>query len=157
MERSLSTPSGNRAGLLASAAVLLIGAYGIHLYLNYAKIQARLRALSGVRLHAKVDNESVSEIGYIFEMRRDMYIREGGFNIVWFIDVPSTNRRYSCAYGAGFQGFREGDGVQIIHKSDDVDHDDYTGYVIGLHEGEKGKVSEVDAWDLDDLEMMGAD
>jgi len=144
-----------RAGWLAGAIMLLIGGYGIHLYLNYAEIQANLRERSAVRLRALVHNESVSEIDYIYSMRREIYIRKGTFNLVWFIAVPTTNKRYSCSYEAGFQDFAEGDGVRVIHKKDGLDPDDYTGYVIGLHERKKGKVTEVNALDLDELEMMG--
>jgi hypothetical protein len=75
-------------------------------------------------------------------------------NLVWFIVVPSENTRWSCSYQAGFPDFKVGDGVTIIHKKSAVDTVDYSGYVIGLHEKEKGKVTDVWALDLEDLEDL---
>ncbi|MFZ0392262.1 MAG: hypothetical protein WBX09_09535 [Terracidiphilus sp.] len=136
--------------------ILIVGlpvAYCVHLYDNYRKIQADLRRNSQRVVQPSVDDTSVSEIGYIFSIRRDTYIREGRLNLVWFIAVPETGSRYSCSYEAGFPDFKVGDGVRIIHKKDDVDNVDFTGYIIGLHEKEQGKTTEVWALDLDELEM----
>ena len=86
-------------------------------------------------------------------MRRDTWIRRGEWNLVWFIAVPTTNIRYSAAYTEGFQGFKIGDGVRLIHIKADVNANDYTGYIIGLHDNERGQVANVEAIDLDELEM----
>ena len=139
--------------LLVALIVCLPCAYGIHLYGNYRKIQTDLRRHSQQVVQPGVDSESVTEIGYIFEMRRDTYIREGRLNLVWFIAVPATGSRYSCSYESGFPDFKVGDGVRIIHKKDSVDNADFTGYVIGLHEKEQGKTTAVWALVLDELEM----
>jgi len=137
--------------LLAVVVICLSCAYGIHLFRNYARIQADMRSRGGHIIRPAVDDESVSEIGYLFSMRRDKYIREGRFNLVWFIAIPATNTRYSCVYEAGFPDFKVGDGVRVIHKRAGIDAMDYTGYVIGLHEREMGKVAEVEAVDLEQL------
>jgi hypothetical protein len=128
-------------------------AYGIHLYKNYVKIQRELHEKSSRIVRPEVDDESVSEIGYVYSMRRETYIREGRLNLVWFIAVPSENTRWSCSYQAGFPDFKVGDGVKIIHKRSDVDTVDYSGYVIGLHDKEQGKVTDVWVLDEDELEM----
>lgn len=117
------------------------------------KIQSELREKSSRVVRPSVDDESVSEIGYVYSMRRETYIREGRLNLVWFIAVPSKNTRWSCSYQAGFPDFKVGDGVRIIHKRSDVNAVDYSGYVIGLHDKERGKVTDVWALDLDELEM----
>jgi len=140
---------------VAVIVLVVIGlpcAYGIHLYRNYVQIQSELRDKSSRIVRPKVDDESVSEIGYIYDMRRETYIREGRLNLVWFIVVPSENTRWSCSYEAGFPDLKVGDGVTIIHKRTGVDSADY-GYVVGLHDKEQGKVTEVWVIDLDELEM----
>jgi hypothetical protein len=127
--------------------------YGIHLYKNYVKIQSELREKASWLVRPRLDDESVSEVGYVYDMRRETYIRESRLNLVWFIVVPSENTRWSCSYEAGFPDFKVGDGVTIIHKKTEIDPDDYTGYVIGLHDKEQGKATRVWALDEDQLEM----
>lgn len=139
--------------LVVILIVCLPCAYGVHLYGNYRKIQAELHRNSQRVVQPSVDDKSVSEIGYIFSTRRDTYIREGRLNLVWFIAVPATGSRYSCSYEYGYPDFKIGDGVRLIHKKEDIDNVDFTGYIIGLHEREQGKTTEVWALDLDDLEM----
>jgi hypothetical protein len=141
------------AFLIVTAVIALPCVYGIHLYRNYVKIRRELRENSARTVRPRVDDESVSEIGYIFSMRRETYIREGRLNLVWFIAVPSENTRWSCSYQTGFPDFKVGDGVRIIHKKGDVDTVDYSGYLIGLHGKEQGKATDVWALDLDDLEL----
>lgn len=143
------------------AAVVLIVcipyAYAIHLYRNYAGIQTNLRERAALTVHAAVGADSVSEVGYIFSMRRETYIRKGRFNLVWFIAVPATGARYSCSYESGFQNFKVGDGVTVIHTKADIDTGDYEGYIIGLHHEEQGKVAGVWALDLDGLDELSLD
>jgi hypothetical protein len=117
------------------------------------KVQHELREKSTSFVRPVVDDDSVSEIGYIYSMRRETYIREGRLNLVWFVAVPSENTRWSCAYDAGFPDFTVGDGVSIIHKKDAINADDYTGYLIGLHETERGRATRIWALDEDELEM----
>jgi hypothetical protein len=139
--------------LVIAVLVLCAGVgYLIHLYLNYSEIQSTLKSRAAVAVHASVDSESVSEVGYIYEMRDETYIREGRFNLVWFISVPSTNRKYSCPYDAGYQGFKVADGVTIIHKRRELEKNgDFTGYIVGLHGEKRDKVAAVSVSDLEDL------
>ena len=113
---------------------------------------AHLRRNSQRVVEPSVDDKSISGIG-IFSMRRDTHIREGRLNLVWFIAVPATGSRHSCSYQSGFPDLKVGDGVRIIHKKNDADNVDFTGYFIGLHEKEQGKAAAVCAVDLDELEM----
>jgi len=142
--------------LIIVVLVLCAGfGYLIHLYLNYAEIQATLKSRAAVAIHASVDSESVSETGYIYEMRDDTYIREGRFNLVWFVAVPSTNRKYSCPYDAGYQGFKIGDSVAIIHKRRELENKvDFTGYIVGLHDEKRNKAAEVSVSDLEDYQDL---
>lgn len=139
--------------LLIAVLVLIAGAgYLIHLYLNYSEIQATLKLRAAVPVHAAVDSESVSEVGYIYGMRDETYIREGRFNLVWFVVVPSTNRKYSCPYDAGYQEFKVGEGVAIIHKRRELETSgNFTGYIVGLHGEKREKAAAVSVSDLEDL------
>jgi hypothetical protein len=139
--------------LVIAVVVLFAGVgYLIHLYLNYSDIKATLKSRAAVTVHASVDSESVSEVGYIYEMRDETYIRRGRFNLVWFVVVPSTNRKYSCLYEAGHQGFAVGDSVRIIRKRRELeDMIDFTGYIVGLHNERPDKTAMVSVNDLEDL------
>lgn len=46
---------------------------------------------------------------------------------------------------------------RLYTKRSDVDADDYNGYVVGLHYGERSKVASVSALDLNDLELNSED
>jgi hypothetical protein len=131
--------------------VYLPCAYGVHLYQNFLKIQTDFRKSVDQTVRPVEDDESVSEIGYLYSMQRETHIRRGEFNLVWFIAVPATGKRYSCSYQAGSPDFAVGDGVRIIHKKSDVVNEGYTGYLIGLHQRNAGKVAEVRALDSDEL------
>lgn len=145
-----------------SAVVIVVAvlawpcAYGIHLYRTYVQIQNEFRDNSSRIIRPKMDDESVSEIGYIYSMRRETYLRgeAPGLNLVWFIAVPSANTRWSCSYEAGFPDFKVGDGVRVIHKRSGVDTSDYSGYLIGLHDNEQGKATRVWALDMDELDVI---
>jgi hypothetical protein len=138
--------------------VLLTITYGIHLARNYAEIKDWLRTREAVQVRPYVNRESISEIGYIYSMRRETYIREGYLNLVWFVAVPSSGKRYSCSYEAGFSQFEVGDGVTIIHRRPDVDDpEEESDFIIGLHYRKKGKSAEVGAVDEDDLEAFSAE
>jgi len=132
-------------GLVVGLVVCVPLFYLGHLYANYEKIQTELTRASAVVVHPTVKDGEVSEIGYIYDMRRDTYIREGHMNLVWFIAVPATKDRYSCSYAEGFPDFKVGDGVKIIHPKSGEDAD--YGYIIGLHDQERGKTTAV--WSID--------
>ena len=144
----------NLFGLMCVAVGLAFACrYVAHLYKNYSKIENELREKSSRIINPNVDDESVSEIGYIFSMRREKNIGEGRLNLVWFVVVPSKNTRWSCSFQSGFSDFRTGDSVTIIHKKSDVDNLDYSGYLIGLHGKDRGRATDVWAIDLEELEM----
>jgi hypothetical protein len=86
-------------------------------------------------------------LGYIYSMRRDTPIHDDELNLVWFVVVPATNVHYSCSYEGGFPDFKTGDSVRVIHTKSDEEGE--YGYIIGLHDTEKDKVSEVWNFDLD--------
>jgi len=126
--------------------------YGMHLWQNYAYLQKETRQEAAVNVQAQVDSESVSEIGYIFGMRRENHIRDKYRNLVWFIAVPATGERFSCIYSEGFPDFKTGDGVMLIHNTKRPDEAE-SGYIVGLHDDRKDKVALVGTNDLDNMEL----
>jgi len=125
--------------------------YGIHLALNYQKVHVKIRKEAAYRIEPKVEEGSITETGYIFSMRKETSIREASFNLVWFVAVPATGERYSCSYDGGFQDFRVGDGVTLIHPKSDEDSAYQPSYIVGLHDKEQGKASLVGVNNLEEL------
>jgi hypothetical protein len=134
-------------GMVLCIPLLYLG----HLYANYEKIQADLQRKSAIAVQPTVGAGDASEIGYIYSMRRETYIREGRLNLVWFVVVPATNIHYSCSYEAGFPDFKTGDSVGIIHTNSD--EEGHYGYIIGLHDNKQGKVASVWNFNLDTAEL----
>jgi hypothetical protein len=121
--------------------------YGGHLLANYQGIQKGVAQKSAKTLIPSVDDGDASDIGYIYNMRRETRIREGKLILVWFVVIPATNVHYSCSYDSGFSDFKIGDSVRLIHtKSEDAG--DY-GYMIGLHDKEQGKVTSIWNFNMD--------
>jgi hypothetical protein len=114
---------------------LVVGAgYGGHMLYRYIKIRADSAKRAAAVVYPKEDEDSVSEIGYIYEMRDEVFLQEDNrVNLVWFIKVPATGGRYSCSYERGFPDFRKGDDVRIIRPKDLASEAGF-GYVVGLHE-----------------------
>jgi hypothetical protein len=100
-----------------------------------------------------VDDESVSEVGYVHSLRSEINFREQKREIMWWVKVPATNKTYSCSWESGYSGFRQDDGVRIIHKRTGVDTVDYSGFIVGLHDKERVRSAAVWALDLDDLDV----
>jgi hypothetical protein len=137
-------------------AVILGGGYGIHMLDRYMKISADSRKRAAVIIHPRYDEGSVSEIGYVYSMRNEIFLRgDDRINLVWFIKVPATGSRYSCSYERGFPAFRVGDDVRLIRPKDLAEDAGY-GYVIGLHDKVSSKVALVWVNDEDQLEMDNA-
>jgi hypothetical protein len=87
-------------------------------------------------------------------MRDEIFLREDNrVNLVWFIKVPDSGRRYSCSYEIGFPEFKIGHDVQIIRPKE-VEAEAGYGYVVGLHGKTKGKTALVWVIDLDTLELI---
>jgi hypothetical protein len=118
-----------------------------HLFANYMAIENDLEKKSARTLHPSVDEGNATDLAYIYNMRREMHIREGKLILVWFIVVPATNVHYSCSYESGFSDFKVGDSVKLIHTTSE-DEGDY-GYIVGLHEKEQGKVTAIWNFNMD--------
>lgn len=133
---------------------LIVGAgYGGHMLYRYMKIRADSAKRAAVVVRPRMDEDDVAEIGYVYEMRDEVFLRDDNqVNLVWFIKVPGTGARYSCSYEDGFPDFRRGDDVKIIHPRDFSDGSGY-GYIVGLREKLQGKAALVNVNDEDDLEM----
>ena len=74
-----------------------------------------------------VDEESVSEVGYVRRLKSEISFLEHKREIMWWVKVPETNRTYACSWRSGYSGFRQGDGVRIIHKRVGIDAPDHSG------------------------------
>ena len=134
-------------------AVIVGAGYGIHMLIRYMKIRADSEKRAAVLVQPKEDEESVSEIGYIYSIRDEVFLRDDNqVNLVWFIKVPATGNRYSCSYEQGFPEFRVGDDVRIVRPKD-VASDAGYGYVTGLHGKISGKSALVWVIDEEELEM----
>jgi hypothetical protein len=111
------------------------------------------RKARAVVVRPNEDDDSISEIGYIYSMRDEVFLRdENRVNLVWFVKVPATGARYSCAYEEGFSESRKGDDVSIVRPNDLTSGAGY-GYVLGLQEKLKGKSALVLVIDEEELEM----
>lgn len=139
-------------GLIILGLIVSAG-YGTHLLYRYVKVEQDAARRSAVVVQPKVLDSDVAEIGYIYSMRDEIFLREAPEkNLVWFIKVPETGTRYSCQYQYGVPDFKQGDDVRIIHARDLTDGSD-DGYVIGLHGKLTGKVALVNIADEEELEM----
>jgi hypothetical protein len=56
--------------------VFAVAGYGIYMLDRYMKIRADSERRAAVVVYPKVDDESVSEIGYIYSMRDEVFLRE---------------------------------------------------------------------------------
>ncbi len=96
-------------------------------------------------------NDSISEMGYILDLKIINDLWEGERTIIWFVKIPKTNKIFSCAWKGGFSGFKKNDAVILIHYNGTEDDADYSGYITGMHEKIKGKSALVIAVDVEDL------
>jgi hypothetical protein len=126
--------------------------YGGHMLYRYMKIRADAAKRAAVVVRPKVDEEDIAEVGYVYQMRDEVFLREENqVNLVWFIKVPSTGSKFSCSYHGGFPDFKQGDDVRIIRPKDQSEAG--YGYIVGLHDKLTGKAAEVWVNDEDQLEM----
>jgi hypothetical protein len=139
-------------GIIVLALTVGVG-YGGHMLYRYTKIMSDSAKRAAAIVHPKEDEDSASEIGYIYEMRDELFLRDdNSVNLVWFIKVPATGSRYSCSYDNGFADFRRGDDVRLIRPKDLKSESGY-GYIIGLHEKVTGRAARVWVNDEEELEM----
>ena len=104
-----------------------------------AKEMARLEATI-VQTH--VDDESVSEVGYIIGMEDKINWQEER-DAGWWVKVPSDI--YWCSWEGGYRGFRKNDPVRLIHKRKGLSQSDLSGYVVGLSGIQYGRAAAVSA------------
>jgi hypothetical protein len=127
---------------------LTVAAIAFTHYRAIAEETARLEAIS---IRTYVDDESLSEVGYIVgvedETRWGLEARFTG----WWVEVPAENVRYWCSWEGGYRGFRKGSAVRLIHKRAGLSTSDYSGYIVGLTGAEYGRSAEVSAEDEFDV------
>jgi hypothetical protein len=134
-------------------ALVGVASYGLYMLYRYIQVERDLSKRSEAVVEARVDDNSVSEIGYIYAMRDELFLRDDNtINLVWFVKVPATGERYSCVWDGGFSRFKTGDDVQLIRPRDVSEEAGY-GYVTGLHDQLRGKSSSVWVNDEESLEL----
>ncbi len=101
-----------------------------------------------------VDNESIAEVGYIYDVRREINFRKRKREITWWVKVPSTDKIYTCSWKSGYPEFSKHDGVQIVHKKSGVDTVDYSGFIVGINGRQRGHSARVWALDVEELEEI---
>jgi hypothetical protein len=138
--------SRKKTALIAGGFILLFGR------IFQMQLDKNTERVENIKVVPEVDADSVSEMGYIFEVRDKINYSDQTRTVMWWVKVPYTDKRYSCSWEGGFRGFVENDGVRIIHKRGDPHEVNWDGYVIGLHGKKQGKAALVWALGLDDIE-----
>lgn len=134
-------------------ALIIGAAYGGYMLDRYIKITQDSARRAAVVVRPRQRDGDIAEIGYIYSMRDDIFLdEENRVNLVWFVKVPATGARYSCAYQEGFSEFHKGNDVRII-RANNLETVDGYGYIVGLHEKLKGKAAWVWVIDEEELEM----
>lgn len=134
-------------------AILAAAGYGLYMLYRYLQVESDLSERSASIVQPKVDDDSVSEIGYIYQMRNELFPKDDNkINLVWFVKIPATGERYSCSWERGFSEFKTGDDVQLIRPKGLITEAGF-GYIVGLHDERRGKASLVWVIDEETLEM----
>lgn len=100
-----------------------------------------------------VDTDSVAEEGKIYGERRRIDWGAWTFenpsrHIQWWVIVPSTKARFSCSWGTGYSGFRDGDVITIIHPRN-ISEGSFEGFIVGLQGDKKDRAAGVSGIDVE--------
>ena len=61
---------------------------------RYVQVEGDLSKRSAIVVKPKIDEDSVSEIGYIYQMRDELFLKsDNKINLVWFVKIPATGER----------------------------------------------------------------
>ena len=94
----------------------------------------------------------VRDVGYIYDVKKIKKITEQSTTVTWWVKIPRTNKIYLSSWEYGYAGYSKDEGVVLVHKpEDDIESDDYNGYIVGLHGQSKGKTTWV--WSIDQDEL----
>ena len=70
-------------------AVLAGAVYGVYVLYRYIQVERDLSKRSTTVVQAGLDDDSISEIGYIYAMRNDLFLKDDNtINLVWFVRIP---------------------------------------------------------------------
>jgi hypothetical protein len=141
-------------GAAVLATVVGIVIYAGFLLRVHLQIAAKAEEEAKFIVTPAVDDQSVSEVGYIIEVRKEDNFEDRRLDIRWWVKVPSTGKTYSCFWEGGYSRFSKDDGVRIIHKMNDPDTADHTGYIIGINGEQAGHSAMVWALDEDYIEFL---
>jgi hypothetical protein len=140
--------------LIKWIVILFTVLLGSYLTWGYYRIDNFASKKEAYKRKPYVDYNSISEMGYIQEKRIINNLNEGTKTIIWFVKIPATNEIYSCDWQGGYYKFKKDDAVILIHKKDDVDEVDFSGFIIGMHGEIKGKSAQVWVLNSDIFDIM---
>jgi hypothetical protein len=128
-------------GLLLAVALLPSGLYSLRLY---NQIESDFRDSENRIVPPTIDEESVSEIGYIYDLKREIDFRKiesdyGMREITWYVKIPSTAKFYTCHWASGYSRFSKDDGVEVIHKKNEPGVETDTSFLVGLNGEQRGR------------------
>lgn len=82
-------------GVIVLALILGLS-YGGHMLYRYLKIRADSAKRAAAVIRVIQDANDVSEIGYVYEMRDELFLRDDNQVNLVVVKVPATGARYSC-------------------------------------------------------------
>jgi hypothetical protein len=80
-----------------------------------------------------MDQESISETGYIMDVGRETNFRLREQTIWWKVKIPSTNHVYWCEWASGYSKFSKNDIITLIHKEPGSESDEESGFIVGTN------------------------
>jgi hypothetical protein len=125
-------------GFLLAVSLLSTGLYSLKIY---NQIHLDFQDSERVMAPPAADKESISEIGYIYDLRRVIDFQSREETIKWWVKISSTNKIYACDWQSGFSKFSKGQIVELIHKRSDISTDDYAGFIVGINGSQSGRSS----------------
>lgn len=144
-----------RTRWIIGVAFLLALSLGVTSFHRYSDIERAAKEKENFQEIPKVDDESISEVGYVIQSRQDTDFWERSKTIIWWVKIPATDKIYSCDWEGGYAGFHKDEGVLLIHKREDAQalhpEGEYGGYIVGLHGQAKGKAAGVWAVDVEEF------
>lgn len=121
-------------------------------YYRYQATEGIIAHRASRKINVSRDEHSISEIGYVYEMRVKTDWWQRTQSVIWWVKVPATNKIWSCSLEGGYNDFEKDDAVSLVREDNADDSEDHYGYIVGLHGKKKDKTSLVWAIDNDDLE-----
>ena len=138
--------------IIIGLLVLLIVIPAAYLLWGYYQIETGFAARERRVVQPAMDAGSLSEVGYVRDLRTVKCIKNRTKRVYWWVTIPTSHKVYLCEWQYGFCGFRKNDAVTMIHKGEGTDvSTDHTGYLIGLNGEIKDKPSSIVTHGVEDI------